>query len=260
MKYIIPLFAAGLLSGCVGTSKDADVASPIVNPDNLSLASDESTLSFDTNNLSLTLARDTLYEYDFGSFELGQTIKAEGRQILLASGTENTGAVLLISPDDGVAADIFEGRFTPLEELPPGQAELSGDYVGVFLDSYNDTPSLPVVGTVTLFADFENMTISGEITDRQTSNDFSADGGAVPAGTLYGINDVIFAETAIKENGLFSGGADYPLDGELIGEPDGTYSGVFGGPNGEEVVGRFVTSQSGVDFVYGEVGVFAIGH
>lgn len=120
-----------------------------------------------------------------------------------------------------------------------GQAEFridpSTDWVG------EPTSSIVVFGGLTLSADFDSQSVSGEITDMFVlGDDFgeNVDGAILLNETQYSING--FEGTLSVDESV--AGAQ-PVVGSL---DDGAYSGVFYGPNGEEV-GGVMSAEGTVD-------------
>lgn len=157
---------------------------------------------------------------------------------------------MLISPDDAFAVDLFAGRLAPTQDLPTGAASMTGTYVGSILVAGNDTPGSPIAGTVALDVDFDDMLISGMISDRgirlfEDSEEFA-------------LRDITLAETSIETDGVFTGTsahAGYEVS-------NGNYTGAIGGDAGDEVVGQVVLYDRDADgtIISGEAGIFAIGH
>lgn len=127
-----------------------------------------------------------------------------------------------------------------------GSATYTGGYSGFLVDTDNDQVVI-VTGDLTLEADFDDLTVSGEIIDRR-----------VDEGGPGGFADVTLNSTEITSSagfsGTTSGGKIMVVTGATVG--NGVYEGLFVDSDGGEVVGSVTIDHliEGDDYV--EVGAF----
>jgi hypothetical protein len=147
--------------------------------------------------------------------------------------------------DRQIAGSAFS-RQSETELLGSGTASYTGQYGG-YLVGESVSVVLAMAGDAAFTADFDAGVISGAISNR--------------VGTGFGsfdFADLTLAETAIG-SGAFTGDAS---GGQLLGSQfpasttQGSYSGLFTGASGQEVVGGVaITHEDGVE-VYKEYGAF----
>lgn len=150
------------------------------------------------------------------------------------------------------AGDVFGGavggaygRLSDTEMPNSGSATYSGSYQAVLAYETNSDAFDLVRGSIDMTADFDANSISGKITERVGLNEEFAD---------------VTLNSADIQAGAFSGTT---TGGELLGNQvysaeNGSYSGLFVGANGQEIVGGVMIEQGffGDDFV--EVGAFIL--
>jgi len=134
------------------------------------------------------------------------------------------------------------GVYSPYDHAPTeGEVQYRGDYAGVtnvansgtqLLDSSGLDPNLTpprqsdrVTGIILLNADFENLQMDAEISNRQLVDDL---------GGLNPLPDVILVPTAITAEGTFEGTVEYE---GVVGSQIGSYAGLFGGAGATSVAG-----------------------
>lgn len=114
------------------------------------------------------------------------------------------------------------------------RAFYSGDYVGLRTNGEGAGEMDTITGDIRFEADFSDAVVRGQIVNRVVVLNETGTGAG---------NTITLANTSLNtENGTFKGQA-----GEAAGGLDGagTYEGVIGGPNGEEVAGVVIlTTQA----------------
>lgn len=114
-------------------------------------------------------------------------------------------------------------------QLPlTGSARYSGDYAGF-------TTTRRINGTAKLDVDFAGGTVGGRITDRlfRQRPDNVAD-------VVNPLSDVILEVTSLRNDGSFLGktGGGQIVNGQILWNPaTGSYAGLIGGAEGQEIVG-----------------------
>lgn len=140
------------------------------------------------------------------------------------------------------------GVYSPYDHAPTdGEAQYLGQYAGVtnldgngdqLLDASGIDPNLTppaqsdrIVGTILLNADFANLQVDAEISNRVLIDD------------VRGINplpDIVLIATAIDDSGQFAGDVEY----EGVGDSSiGSYAGIFGGEQATSVAGVVYLSE-----------------
>lgn len=184
---------------------------------------------------------------------------ADGSDTHRSALAENADVYAISVATDGIAPEFVGAAFGRRGEtvLPDGTATFSGDYAGltVFARPTDDIVTSILTGDVALSVDFDNDSLTGDITNRQVLR---------PDGTnfvAYGAEDVSISGGALAANGTFAatttGGAfTSTFAFENWSVAPGTVAGVFGGPDGESVAGilRLTHNESTGADEFNEVG------
>jgi len=256
------LLAIALPLAACSTSDEAATpdASFVVTEDMLTLTP--------ANGDSVTLPLDN--QFDRNSF-IGaeQNTSTDPQQIIALSQSDDTYAALLIDRANGTTVDTFVGRNTQDVQSPTGQANLNGTYVGAFVpidDAEEVDFEAYITGDVQITADFDAMTLGGNITNRTAvlTNDQSGDEAPAP----FALDNIVqLTSTTINDEGSFGGQLETFAVGSSAGseaQQTGSFSGLVGGTtDAPEIVGRITIEGSDDNPLarrFAETGVFAIGH
>lgn len=194
----------------------------------------------------ITLPRDE--GYDVHQFK---TYQGGGSSSILSFAETSSGggyaAVTALAVADGFAG-IAGGKFARLSdtELPDdGTATFTGKYAGYIVGTDFFKAERLLAGDVELTADFDDGEISGVISNRFNQ--------IKPEKTL---GDMVLNATDIDDAGFAGTTTGGAFNDGTASVSDGSYSGLFVGEDGEEIVGGVSVQhvRSGTDLV--EVGVF----
>ncbi len=139
---------------------------------------------------------------------------------------------------------IYIQRFDDAPTLPTGSFTFTGDYIGALTTLPGGGYSgslLETSGTVNLTGSFDDMTISGRVTNHQTN---------ISSETGSNLGDIILSAGTITDAG-FEGRAEN-IRPDFSGG-SGDYSGLFAGTDGSEVLGGLVIKFDAYD---SEIGLF----
>lgn len=220
------------LAGCAGGSGAGD---PTYGPAGLfvgngppvSVTYDDETLTISdgTDDVTLERAPDVAQLARFrGYFATNQ---ATG---VVATTQSGEGAVWVMWWGEKGLVGTHHARLGDTQLPTGGSASYSGEYAAVLTTSENTLFGPVLRGDVTLDANFADNTISGLITERRAVS------------SIVNLEDTELRPGTIG-NGAFSGetsggrALDAPF---IVSVGDGTYEGLFTGPDGEEAVGSVV--------------------
>ncbi len=220
------------LAGCAGGSGAGD---PTYGPAGLfvgngppvSVTYDDDTLTISdgTDDVTLERAPDVAQLARFrGYFATNQ---ATG---VVATTQSGEGAVWIMSWREKGLEGTYHTRLGDTQLPTGGSASYSGEYAAILTTTVNTVYGPVLRGDVTLDANFADNTISGLITERRAVNG------------IVNLEDTELRPGMIG-NGAFSGETS---GGRALGTPfitrvgDGSYQGLFTGPDGEEAVGSVV--------------------
>lgn len=164
--------------------------------------------------------------------------EGQGTQVVIYSG--------------GLAGSVLSlasfGRTGPTELPLSGAARFSGDYAGF-------TATRRINGKARLDVDFADETIEGRITDRvfRQRPDNVAD-------VVNPLSTLVLERTSLRNDGSFEGvtGGGQIVNGQVLWNPaTGSYVGLIGGADGDEVVGTVaLTHRAPSGATFEEVGGF----
>jgi hypothetical protein len=158
-------------------------------------------------------------------------------------------AMFVRLPGSGMAGAIVS-RVSDTEMPVSGSAAFTGSYIGGLFDEAAVMQFLIQRGKVTLMADFEAAAISGEITDRTIPGMVAAPvrlGQATIAdGDFAGTTTGGAVEALVRPNLTIPGTSAAP----------GTYSGLFTGADGQEIVGSVAIPHLSSGNLLTEYGAF----
>lgn len=230
------------LIGC-GSSN----SSTTFNPSDVSADIGEDEIAFAADNVQRTLIINADQRTD-------GFVSASDEDSRLFIAQDDTSIAALLVTDNTVVTPYYV-RLTAFEDFPTGQAKASGRYIGQLADE--ETAFFEINGDVTITADFDNRSLSGNITNRLGYIDGLPFAFIMP-------NDIDLGEANIDAVGRFQGPATLVADG--VAGDSGDFKGLLVGPDGDSFVGQ-VTIETMSDFSFDqddpfptiETGVFTAG-
>ena len=240
MKNISKCFACGFaavgLAACGGSSGPVILGPGDVVDGPVPVSYDPSTAAVTLNGNGVVDPRDTLLATK-GDARLFASAAPIHRSAL----AENDDAYAIVVATDDLSPEFIGAAFGRRDEtiLPEGTATFSGDYAGLTVfqrPTADDDVTSMLTGDVALSVDFDDGSLTGDITNREV---------LLPTGANYAgyeAEDVAISGGTIAANGTFmasaTGGAFISaFPGEVWSTSDGAVSGVFAGAEGGTAAG-----------------------